>query len=421
MPSPYTKSETRRYRIYRYSTNLQPISVPPAEQSTPLWVIGRSKTGRLLPNWRKLIRDGKDATTEFSGWEQDFEVRYAHVDASYRRQVSPNVWQIYRTYDSSFINQCNMNPISADLSSTVVTEALNLAIAQLYKKINKAHHQFQGGVFLGEIHKTAKLMTGVVKRFKQTVLQTVTGMRKTRNQVKTASNKVRRQALANAWLEGAFGWKPLLHDAEDLAIALARMLNHTERTHIKAIAGSEKVISHGSSQISFSYLRANLVQTEKCEASVLFRGFLQASPYKGTIAPLERMISLSGFDFRSFIPTMWELVPYSFLVDYFTNVGDVLYALTVDTSMVKVLWRTIRINSIREHHVTPLYGETAKNVLIDPDNKDPVVTGKAGYYAVKYRTVGRESVSVPYLVPTLKGFGDLNWKQFTNMGALLAR
>jgi hypothetical protein len=33
-----------------------------------------------------------------------------------------------------------------------------------------------------------------------------------------------------------------------------------------------------------------------------------------------------GFSWESFVPTVWELVPYSFILDYFTNIGDVLSA-----------------------------------------------------------------------------------------------
>jgi hypothetical protein len=33
---------------------------------------------------------------------------------------------------------------------------------------------------------------------------------------------------------------------------------------------------------------------------------------------------LLGFDPSSFLPTVWELIPYSFLIDYFTNIGDVI-------------------------------------------------------------------------------------------------
>jgi hypothetical protein len=32
-----------------------------------------------------------------------------------------------------------------------------------------------------------------------------------------------------------------------------------------------------------------------------------------------------GLDPVSFFPTLWELVPYSWAIDYFTNIGDLIY------------------------------------------------------------------------------------------------
>jgi hypothetical protein len=41
-----------------------------------------------------------------------------------------------------------------------------------------------------------------------------------------------------------------------------------------------------------------------------------------------------GLSPEEFVPTVWELLPWSFLVDYFTNIGDILEAGATDTSTV---------------------------------------------------------------------------------------
>lgn len=53
--------------------------------------------------------------------------------------------------------------------------------------------------------------------------------------------------------------------------------------------------------------------------------------YRGRIdaqvdAPVWNNLDLFGFSAKEFVPTLWELLPWSFLVDYFTNVGDILDA-----------------------------------------------------------------------------------------------
>jgi hypothetical protein len=419
MPSPYSKSRTRYIPVHRYSMNLAPQTNQPDHSVITYWYT-RGMTGNLLPKWKQVIRQGGNATTAFAGNENTLEVAYPYMNLSYYRQVSPNNWQLYRTYDSSFSNWLNLNPIGVHTVSAVEQEATAQAVAYLYRALHKARHQLQGGVFLGQIHKTASLMTGVAKRFKTSVAQAVTGMSKVKSQVKNSKASVRRNALANAYLEETFGWENLVKDVQDIAITLARIIHFKDRTRLRVGATSEKSISHGVSQIQFGSLFCNLVTEERTQAEVIFRGFLQGTPYQAGVAPLERIITLSGFDFRSFLPTMWELVPYSWIVDYFTNIGDVMYALSADTGLVSGLWKTSRVETTREYFVTPLFGKSLQNLLIDKDNKDAICTGQAGHYTVKYRTVTRASSVVPYLMPRLKGI-DLGWRQFANIGALFAR
>jgi hypothetical protein len=419
MPSPYSKSRTRYIPVYRYSMCGALHSQQPS-QSLIVYHYPRAMTGNLLPKWRQIIRQGGNATTGFSANENTLEVEYPYMNSSYRKETSPNVWELHRDHDSSFSNWFNLSPLGVHYSSAVEQEANARAVALLYKRIYKARHQLQGGVILGEAHKTAKLLFGATKRFKQTVAQTMTGMVKVRNQVKLSKAAVRRKALSNAYLEGSFGWRPLIKDAEDLAITLARIILNKDRLRFRVGAESEKSISHGMSELVYCSFFCNSVTTEKTIAQVFYAGFLQGSVYQGGVAPLQRIISLSGFDLGSFIPNLWELLPYSWLIDYFTNVGDVLYAMSVDTSMAYGIRKTVRITSTREYLLTPNIAKSQKDLSGRPGIKNVVTTGQAGRYVIKYHTVLRLPSEVPYLMPQLKGI-DLRWDQMANIAALFTR
>lgn len=122
------------------------------------------------------------------------------------------------------------------------------------------------------------------------------------------------------------------------------------------------------------------------------------------------------------MPTVWELIPYSFLIDYFTNVGDVLQALSTDTSGVHGLWKTEIWESKRDINIIPDIARTRTTITQAYPNQGEYceavsVAGKSGGYTVKLRDVTRVASGMPLMVPQFTGF-DLPWKQFVNIGAL---
>jgi hypothetical protein len=103
-----------------------------------------------------------------------------------------------------------------------------------------------------------------------------------------------------------------------------------------------------------------------------------------------------GFSMREFIPTAWELLPWSFLVDYFADVGGFLDASTTDTSGVTWLCGT-SVKTRKKRLVTkahdkdqPDYGTNAFRRL----------SSSLAASTIKRRTVGRTGV-YPLGVPTV--------------------
>jgi hypothetical protein len=67
--------------------------------------------------------------------------------------------------------------------------------------------------------------------------------------------------------------------------------------------------------------------------------------YKGAViaqvkGPSWQNDDLFGFNPQNFIPAAWELLPWSFLADYFTNIGDILTASIVSTKHLAYTNRT---------------------------------------------------------------------------------
>jgi hypothetical protein len=138
-------------------------------------------------------------------------------------------------------------------------------------------------------------------------------------------------------------------------------------------------------------------------------------------ATAERIVELSGFDLKAFIPTVWEVIPYSFLVDYFVNIGDMLEAATTDTSIVKRLSKVVIEEWVLETSFAPNLDETAKEIA----TRFGIVmqlqqAGLPGSITVKTRKVTRTPlVNVPILTPRFE-VPNLFSKHSLNIGALLA-
>ena len=63
--------------------------------------------------------------------------------------------------------------------------------------------------------------------------------------------------------------------------------------------------------------------------------------------PVRADMNLFGASWGDIIPTAWELIPYSFLVDYFTNIGDVLNSWSVRKGDIAWCNQTVRNRGIR--------------------------------------------------------------------------
>jgi hypothetical protein len=122
-----------------------------------------------------------------------------------------------------------------------------------------------------------------------------------------------------------------------------------------------------------------------------------------------------GLSWSNLLPTVWELIPYSFLVDYFTNVGSVIDG--ISTGVVSLAWGCR--SEVRES-LSRISTELAR-VSLDTNPGQGRWSGNvhgAGLIG-QNRYVNRQSVNVISL-----GIGDFQFKlpgvstKWLNIGAL---
>jgi hypothetical protein len=156
-------------------------------------------------------------------------------------------------------------------------------------------------------------------------------------------------------LEYAFGWTPLISDVKNIVKAYRDLAARTDMVRvsgfgIEEVRVADKCVTEDTTLFGWTPpVHSNCIATER-----VFEKRYGALA-RTTEAGLWANYKLFGFKAEEFIPTAWELLPWSFLVDYFTNIGDLVEASVTSTAGLR--WSSlcvVRTQSRRVSHSTDL-------------------------------------------------------------------
>jgi hypothetical protein len=136
---------------------------------------------------------------------------------------------------------------------------------------------------------------------------------------KSAQGSDLRQFAASTWLEYSYGWKPLLSDVYAQAENLARYMTNNGYVvrEAKASAHAEKVYEELKTEPNLYYkTRKRVVVSNRVSYTVRYRIQDGANKVANT------------FGLSNPALVAWELVPFSFVADWFLPIGDFLDNLT---------------------------------------------------------------------------------------------
>lgn len=332
------------------------------------------------PRWRQEVKRGRDATTPFSATLN----RYRSDD-----RFSLACMVVYKNTNGIPINTENKSVYGGwmrftsctDPTTYSLTEANNQALKHFVQKARGVQRSIQGGVFIGELREALSMIRNPAKGFRRRLdvylqdakkrsekavkttrlSQTVARSKNSRKSSKTISPKDRirsarnlraqqarmlrderkrsvKRALADSWLEASFGWLPLLSDVDSGAKALAR-LNYLMYQPLEEVTarGRQDIIldQTGGSGTSGTATWAHDNRT-RIELTVQYKAGIK------TAAPHARPFAEFGLMPSDFLPTAWELIPWSFVADYFTNIGDIIEGYSFNRADVAWCARTTR-------------------------------------------------------------------------------
>lgn len=378
----------------------------------------RTRTGVRLPKWREIIEADGNATTGLTAQWDSLSCSYSdEMIIEETVSTSPSQWWKRVTTHKGYLPAIEYGAgcirCTSPTASTTVAE--NRASAAFYKKLRSTAVQFSGPTFLGELRETLHML----RRPASALYSSAHGYLDALNHAKRASPKHWLKTVSGLWLEHSFGWMPLINDVKDAAKAQRRLAYPRQRVisaggwdyadSTKSQAWANGVYAAGNGVAPGNH-RAHRNTSHIVDTTIV--------RYKGKLKAQVEMTTwdnwaLFGFTPSEFIPTAWELLPWSFLVDYFTNVGDILTSAVTCTNDVAFVNKTVIRQ--RKHtgfvvpYATPNTSPATKVVNI----------GRTDYVATRRLVTRSAGVSVP--LPRLHFETGLSDGQLFNVAALLGQ
>lgn len=363
--------------------------------------------GPNLNNWKRLIARGESACTYLHGVQTSvrgsFDGRYY---SSYRDKFASGGEFEKEGCFSAFTD------VPGNPDSLVLTTAKNEALKIFNAKAAKALTAMQSLVAAGELGETARMLNGHGRSIKRGLVGYVQDL--DRKIFRGGFNP--RSALRDVsgrWLEFAFGIKPLVSDIEDALKGIDRLQYRSPRIRITGVGIDHRNVSTTDMSISCNHGALILFKKER-KQSVRYKltGMVSINP---NLPPVRREF---GITWSEFVPTLWELLPWSFLVDYFTNLGDVIGTLRVQRSNIN--W--VMYGWEKKESITAVPSGFVRGTNPDPNRFEFICQYRPASidYSVENRIVERDNYHeslVPALVFEIPGLG-LKW---VNMAALAAQ
>lgn len=268
-----------------------------------------SMVGEETPHYHKLLREGKLLPlTNFSHVIISASSSALVANAHY---VSGTYWNNY--HFSNYAGITEIGIISAAdaevvLSTLPFQELVQAAAARVYSK------GFDALTFVAEEGKTIKMFVSLVTRIIQLYKQ---GLKYAAIQV-IKHPKQSFLYFMNLWLEGRYGWRTLLYDIEDFHAAYTRSTEDRNRTRLSERVGTNRTqnIANQTNVVSMTSTGYLMTAFHAYGVDVTARGRFVAD------------FARASYQFNPFV-TGWELVPFSFVVDWLLSISSALNATSV--------------------------------------------------------------------------------------------
>lgn len=325
------------------------------------WTFTGTRSGSKVENYKELIAKGLPASSPYA---LDMTRIVPGLPEKHFGAMQAKAWPYQVTNFGceghpgiQFLGGNTLAHLGVDRS-----KARSMALSKLYKKLESDRSEMNAAASIAEIgdvlRQFGRPFGSIVDAFMRHENRLIFEKRrlvgsKTWKQEKFAS------IAAETWLEVSFGLLPLISDAESLAKALGRWqyeLSDSPKLRDRMRTRAVDTLVTMTGPYTQGYLNVavkgmvKVVTEARAQYVVGLSGDVRAD-----FGSNDRLLELLGLEPRNIPLAIWEAVPWSWLVDYGTNVQQILQAGATITSRVKwvVLTEVTRTEQSTETSAVP--------------------------------------------------------------------
>ncbi|DAD50001.1 maturation protein [ssRNA phage Gephyllon.1_12] len=362
----------------------------------------QNQVGFDKPNYESLTKLHLDAGNQYTA---DFKTVTGGRDHSFEKTydtvgLDPFSKSHWKETVNGFLG--DFGAVTGTASGS--TSAQNRALGDFSRRAAKAISPFSSGVFLGELREAIHMIKHPAQALFDEVKSYAYGAKKLRKRMGPRGFK---KVSASLWLEAAYGWRPLVSDVKSGAEALSRCVNgFVPNSRIRSATTTSGTMVQAPTSVLKSYQNMSwrFFQSVSDEATYRVDGAVRIGP-AGTLAG---NLDTFGVSWDQVLPTAWELLPFSFVTDYFSNVGDVISSASIVNG--RVIYAAVTSKFERKVQYAGWTANTGGQ-----DNARAKLS--AGPVVVKIIHHNRTPLSsvVPSIQFECPGIGSMKW---LNLGAL---
>lgn len=401
----YTKDEKKTFQLPRYNACTQEsFSIPETIWAKHSKYTCSSSNSVIGANG---LRRPNQLTLHRVVWELQQPLTYTNYQSCpYKTKSNPDTYTwLPQGVQSRYIRTLHIYSNVHILPYNVSQKSIDQAVSKFYADVSDIKFNF--AVFAMELAQTRDMVASRAwqigrsykllrqGKIKQAIAQFTTLKQ---NKVPIKGDKpLKGKDLADAWLELRYGWTPLMYEIQG-AIELLE----------EKILGGKLAQSY-SKTTKVNYTDNSTVRSTGIDHqhNATINDHVTISCLIKPVCPTRIILGQLGFDNPALIA--YELMPYSFVVDWFYNIGDYLQSqtalagLSVDYfSITKTRYIQDEITSTQDPSGYP--------------GTEPSSPGKSTYFS-KHK---RRDLSIP--LPPMPTLGvDMNWKRLLDSLAMLSQ